>query len=101
MLESWQRYIEMFYTYVLISLKDRKLYIGQTNDLRRRFLEHCRGKNFSTCHRRPLKLIFAEAFLTRAEVERREEWLKSGAGREELKRILEPTLRKFNYQYLE
>ncbi len=26
----------MFYVYVLISLKDRKLYIGQTNDLNRR-----------------------------------------------------------------
>jgi len=90
----------MFYVYVLISLKDRKLYIGQTNDLRRRFLEHCNGAVFSTCKRRPLKLIFAEAFLTRIEAERREEWLKSGNGREELKRNLELTLRRFKYPYL-
>lgn len=90
----------MFCTYVLISLKDRRLYIGQTNDLHRRLLEHCRGEVSSTNRRRPLKLIFAEAFLTRLESERREEWLKSGAGRNELKRILELTLRKYDYQYV-
>ena len=88
----------MFYVYVLISLKDRKLYIGQTDNLRRRFLEHCNGDVTSTCHRRPLKLIFAEAFLSRKESERREEWLKSGAGRVELKKNLEITLRRFGYR---
>lgn len=90
----------MFYVYVLISLKDRKLYIGQTNDLNRRFIEHCNGEVTSTCYRRPLKLIFAEMFLTRFEAERREEWLKSDAGRIELKKLLEPTLKKFGYQHL-
>lgn len=91
----------MFYVYVLISLKDRKLYIGQTNNLRRRILEHFRGENTSTCHRRPLKLIFAEAYLSRIESERREEWLKSGMGRKELKKNLEITLRRFGYRYLD
>jgi len=89
----------MYCTYVLLSLRDRKLYIGQTNNLRRRFLEHCNGAVTSTCRRRPLKLIFAEAFLTRAEAERRETWLKSGAGRIELKKILHLTLKRFKYAY--
>jgi len=89
----------MYCTYVLLSLRDRKLYIGQTNNLRRRFLEHCNGAVTSTCRRRPLKLIFAEAFLTRAEAERRETWLKSGAGRIELKKILNLTLKRFKYAY--
>ena len=89
-----------FHIYILISLKDRKLYIGMTNDLRRRFLEHCRGEVISTRFRRPLKLIFAESFLTRAEAERRELWLKSGAGRHELKKLLAPTLKRFEYRYL-
>ena len=30
----------MFYTYILKSKKDNDLYIGSTNDLRRRFAEH-------------------------------------------------------------
>lgn len=90
----------MFCIYVLFSSKDQGLYIGQTNDLKRRCLEHCRGDVTSTRYRRPLTLIFAEAFLTRHEAERREEWLKSGAGRYELKRILELTLVRLGYRAL-
>ena len=47
----------MFYVYVLISLKDKKFYIGFTNDLKRRLKEHNSGKNISTKSRLPLKLI--------------------------------------------
>ncbi|MFZ6014759.1 MAG: GIY-YIG nuclease family protein [Patescibacteria group bacterium] len=90
----------MFYAYVLVSLKDGKLYIGQTNLLKRRLSEHWRGDVESTRHRRPLKLIFAELFLTRQESERRELWLKSGAGREELKKILSISLQKVGYRFL-
>ncbi|PIR43835.1 hypothetical protein COV24_00725, partial [candidate division WWE3 bacterium CG10_big_fil_rev_8_21_14_0_10_32_10] len=34
-----------FYTYVLFSFKDKKLYIGYTNNLKRRLKEHSQGKN--------------------------------------------------------
>lgn len=90
----------MYSVYILISIKDHKLYIGQTNNMRRRFLEHCRGEVRSTAMRRPLKLIYYESFLTRIEAERREEWLKGGCGRKELKSFLELTLRRFGYRYL-
>ena len=30
----------MFYTYVLKSKKDQQLYVGSTNDLKKRFKEH-------------------------------------------------------------
>jgi putative endonuclease len=43
-----------YYVYVLLSLRDRKFYIGFTNNLRRRRGEHQRGKNISTTQRRPL-----------------------------------------------
>lgn len=36
------------YIYLLKSLKNDSLYIGYTNDLRKRFKEHNRGMNFST-----------------------------------------------------
>jgi len=36
-----------FYTYVLISLKDGRFYMGYTNDLRRRMEEHNSGKSFN------------------------------------------------------
>jgi len=35
----------MFYVYILKSEKDGKLYIGYTNDLKRRLEEHNSGKN--------------------------------------------------------
>ncbi|WP_353740199.1 GIY-YIG nuclease family protein [Desulfosarcina widdelii] len=43
----------MYYTYVLLSLKDRKFYIGYTQDLKRRFEEHEKGFVESTKYRRP------------------------------------------------
>ena len=52
----------MFYVYILKSKKDKKCYIGSTNDLKRRFEEHNKGKIFSTKYRRPLILIYYEAF---------------------------------------
>ncbi|MBD3281761.1 GIY-YIG nuclease family protein [Candidatus Uhrbacteria bacterium] len=88
-----------YYVYVLYSLKDKRLYIGQTNELQRRVREHWRGEVVSTSHRRPLKLIYFEGFLTRQESIRRELWLKSGAGRAELKRILALTLNTFGYKF--
>ncbi len=52
----------MFYVYVLKSSKDEELYIGSTNDLKRRIKEHQSGKSFSTNLRRPLELIYYEAY---------------------------------------
>lgn len=38
----------MFYNYVIQSLKDGQLYIGFTDDLKKRFKEHNHGLNLST-----------------------------------------------------
>ncbi len=51
----------MFYTYVLRSIKDQKLYIGFTPDLKKRLIDHQKGKVDSTKSRSPLKLIYYEA----------------------------------------
>ncbi|MFA5211589.1 MAG: GIY-YIG nuclease family protein [Patescibacteria group bacterium] len=66
----------MYYVYVLQSLKDGKGYIGSTNDLRRRFKEHITGKVKSTKPRRPLKLIYYEAYSNEKDVRLRESRLK-------------------------
>ena len=49
--------IIMICVYVLISLKDRKKYIGSTTDLARRLKEHNEGKTQSTKTRRPFILF--------------------------------------------
>lgn len=65
-----------YYTYVLESMKDGKLYIGSTNNLRRRLNEHNNGKSVSTKYRRPFKLVYFEVFASFAEARGREKLFK-------------------------
>ncbi len=66
----------MFYVYVLKSKKDNNNYIGSTSDLRKRFEEHNKGKVESTRHRRPLELIYYEAYKSEKDARHREHNLK-------------------------
>ena len=71
----------MFYTYVLKSKKDGKLYVGFTDNLTRRFIEHMNGQVESTFYRRPLELIYYEACQSRDKAIKREKYFKTGFGR--------------------
>ncbi len=66
----------MYYVYVLKSLKDLKLYFGYSSNLRLRFLQHQSGLVESTRHRRPLELIYYEAYNKKELAEERERNLK-------------------------
>lgn len=81
-----------YYTYVLQSNKDDKLYVGWTPDIRKRVAEHNLGLVQSTKSRRPLKLLFYEAFLNKKDAVLREKFLKTGWGRRHLKIALKYTL---------
>ncbi len=78
----------MYYTYILQSKKDGYIYIGHTDDLKRRFLEHQSGRVESTAPRRPFELIYYEACLERDDAITRERNLKTGFGRQYIKRRL-------------
>ena len=82
----------MYYTYVLQSHKDRKFYIGFTQDLKRRFEDHENGFVESTKHRRPLKLIYYEACLDRLDATHREKYFKTHHGKMYLGRRLKSYL---------
>lgn len=76
----------MWYAYVLESLKNRRLYIGVTGDLRRRFSEHnSKQGGHYTKRNAPYKLIFYEAYIEKEDATRAEKFFKSGYGREILK----------------
>jgi len=79
----------MFCIYILKSLKDNKTYVGYTNNLERRLVEHNSGKNIATRNRRPFKLLFSEKFETSKEARRRELYWKNGGGRRKLKEFFE------------
>ena len=80
----------MYYVYILIN-KDKRLYIGYTEDLRRRFKEHNNGLSFATKPYRPWKLIFYEAYISKKDAKRREIYLKTTKGRTTIKTMLTET----------
>ncbi len=83
-----------YYVYILFSLKDKGLYIGFTTNLRSRLSYHARGEVRSTINRRPLKLIHYEYFINEEDAKSREIFLKSGFGRDNMKKALQRTLKK-------
>jgi putative endonuclease len=84
--------VSKFYVYILYSLRDAKLYIGFTNNLKKRLIEHTNGRVNATKFRTPLKLIYYEYFISRDDAEARERFLKSGYGRTQFKEIIKRTL---------
>ena len=78
----------MYYTYVLKSTKDGKMYTGFTKDLKLRFEQHEKGLVQSTRHRRPLELIYYEACLSEDDASHRERYLKTHYGKMFLKNRL-------------
>ena len=66
----------MNYVYILKSKVDNELYVGSTNDLKRRLEEHNRGENFSTSWRGPFKLVYYEAYKSLEDARERELALK-------------------------
>ncbi len=76
----------MFYTYVLKSKIDDKLYIGYTHDIQERVREHNGGFVNATKGRRPLELVYYEACLDEGKAIAREKYFKTGFGRNFLKK---------------
>ena len=77
----------MFTVYALKSLTRNYIYVGLTNNTKRRFLEHNAGKNKTTRPYRPFKLLHTEQFEKRSEARVREKFLKGGSGKEFLKNL--------------
>jgi putative endonuclease len=65
--------------YILKSHKDNKLYTGFTSDINSRCQEHFNGLVSSTKNRRPLELIYFQAFLSIEDARAEESYLKSGS----------------------
>lgn len=74
-----------YYTYVLKSLLDYKLYVGFSNDLGERIKKHNLGLVEATKNRRPLELVYYEACRDKDKALEREKYFKTGFGRKFLK----------------
>ena len=70
-----------FFVYVLLSLRHEETYVGQTDKLGERVLNHNFGRVKSTKAFRPWVLIHYEVYESRSEAMKREKWFKSPNGR--------------------
>ncbi|MBN2588453.1 MAG: GIY-YIG nuclease family protein [Sedimentisphaerales bacterium] len=77
--------MKYYFTYVLLSEIDGKYYIGWTDNLKKRLIAHNSGQVLSTRNRRPLKLVYYEACLSKKKAIMREKQLKTGFGRKYIK----------------
>ncbi len=83
----------MYSVYILKSLKDKRLYIGATSNLKQRITEHSQGKVFATQYRLPIELVYCEAYKDRRDAFKREKMLKyNGQGLRRLKERLKYSL---------
>ncbi len=83
----------------VLKCADGSFYKGQTNDFPKRLVEHKRGEVSWTSKNLPIKPIHWESFKSREEAVRREKYLKSGKGREWLKKQYdEKKLKSFERQ---
>jgi predicted GIY-YIG superfamily endonuclease len=55
-----------FFMYIL-ECKDKKYYVGHTDNIEKRLAEHNTGMSHYTSNRLPVKLIYLEQFQTRDE----------------------------------
>ena len=67
---------QMYYVYLLRSLKTGRLYLGWTTDLHRRLCQHNEGASQATRNRGSYELIYFEAYRHSAEAMAREQSLK-------------------------
>jgi putative endonuclease len=89
---GFARRVAMYYVYLLKSTINNDLYVGYSEDLRRRFSEHNEGKVHSTQAYRPWILVYYEAYKGKGDATKREYQLKKHAAKEDLKGRLTSSL---------
>ena len=79
----------MFYVYFLKSSKNGKHYTGVTSkNPKERLVEHNEGSNIFTRYNGPFELIYSEQYLDKTFAYKREGYLKTGKGRNFLKKFI-------------
>jgi putative endonuclease len=71
---------KMYYVYILESKKDHSHYVGATNDLKQRLMQHNQHSSRYTSTKAPYRLIWYCAFLNKQKAYDFEKYLKSSSG---------------------
>ena len=83
---------KMYYVYVLRSITNGKLYVGRSDDLKKRIRAHFNKKVKTTKRFGEVKLVFYEAFLDRKDSIRREKYFKTSKGKSSLRQIIRESM---------
>jgi len=78
----------MWNVYVLESLKNGKRYVGISQDVNTRLIQHNSGKSKFTSGHCPWVIIYKEEFPNATAARRREKYLKSASGRRLIDKII-------------
>ena len=78
----------MYTVYAIKSLVKNYIYVGLTTKLNDRLKRHNSGYEKTTRSYKPFELIFTEEHNLRQDARKREKYLKSGVGKEFLKKII-------------
>lgn len=70
----------MHYVYILESIKDTSRYVGSTDNLKNRFVQHNQHISRYTSTKVPYRLIWYCAFLNKKKALAFEKYLKSSSG---------------------
>jgi putative endonuclease len=88
MIDVWMKFRGIITVYVLRGLKNRKRYVGITNDLARRLEEHGRRTSKGGQMLGKFELVLTEEYPAYLSARAREKFLKSGQGRQWLDLVL-------------
>jgi len=86
----------MYFVYILVCLKTGRSYVGQTDNLLRRFSLHRSGSTKTTLEKliQPV-LVHWESFASRSAAMQRERYYKAGAGHRVKHDLIAANLRAF------
>jgi putative endonuclease len=79
----------MFFVYAISSLSRNYIYVGMTDNLERRVLQHNDGKEKTTKPYLPYILLYSESIDNRTDARTREKYWKSGTGKRQLRKMRE------------
>ena len=71
----------MWFVYLIQSTIDNSYYIGLTENLKKRIVEHNQGKTKSIKHKTPFRLLYFEAYSNKKLARKRELELKNNSFR--------------------
>lgn len=89
--------MKFFYVYILYNKGKNFIYVGYSENLRKRIEDHNNGFSKSTKAYLPIELIHYEAYQHIKDAKRREKYLKSNKGRTTLMTMLKEYFGENNF----